>query len=721
MAQFKKVTHSYIDRKICEFWGNMVKNLDEPVRDSDFFSPIANALPHDKVVSLVLAAFEDDELDEMASANERRARLDLNDSADEILNSLWNNKKYTRKARLVAGKIAEIFQRGLSEDNEPDPVEQRVGELQRVLKLSDVEREIMLFAYLKRECNLDYPRHVDNAEKPVFYAMALNISHGEILKAMDASGKLRKYEVLDDDWDFNYRAYSSFLCGTADEAIERHFYRKMEGESLPWDFYGSLATNHGEILKKMLNARKGKLNILLYGAPGTGKTSFARTLAAETGYTPYEIRQGDEEGRNMNSRSRLAGIQICNDQIDSSDSLMVIDEADGLLRGNSSLFAILFGGGGASTEKGIVNSLMDDIKVPTIWISNAPAWQMDESVRRRFDYSVCFEKLNTAQREAIWRNCITKFELGDLIHDNEIPELASKYIVSAGGISMVLENLKRLKPAPEVVQKTIATLMKSHCKLMGADKSDKFLPVREYSLEGLNVKSQIPLAKIEASVRKYADAIESADSDDFPRMNILLHGVPGSGKTEWVKHLGKMLGKRVVVKMGSDILDKYVGGTEKNISQAFAEAEAEGAILFFDEVDSLLQDRRGAHASWEVSQVNELLHDMEESKVILVCATNFLESLDQAVLRRFSFKIEFAPLENSGKKIFFEKVFKSELTADEEKELFSIPNLTPGDFRAVKESLRFVADNATTADRIAALREEVRLKPDTKSSSHVGF
>ena len=423
----------------------------------------------------------------------------------------------------------------------------------------------------------------------------------------------------------------------------------------------------------------------------------------------------------MNSRSRLAGIQICNDQIDSSDSLMVIDEADGLLRGNSSLFAILFGGGGASTEKGIVNSLMDDIKVPTIWISNAPAWQMDESVRRRFDYSVCFEKLNTAQREAIWHNCIAKFELGDLIHDNEIPELASKYIVSAGGISMVLENLKRLNPAPEEVQKTIATLMKSHCKLMGADKSDKFLPVREYSLEGLNVKSQIPLAKIEASVRKYADAIESAENDDFPRMNILLHGVPGSGKTEWVKHLGKMLGKRVVVKMGSDILDKYVGGTEKNISQAFAEAEAEGAILFFDEVDSLLQDRRGAHASWEVSQVNELLHDMEESKVILVCATNFLESLDQAVLRRFSFKIEFAPLENSGKKIFFEKVFKSELTADEEKELFSIPNLTPGDFRAVKESLRFVADDATNADRLTALREEVRLKPDTKSSSHVGF
>jgi hypothetical protein len=39
----------------------------------------------------------------------------------------------------------------------------------------------------------------------------------------------------------------------------------------------------------------------------------------------------------------------------------------------------------------------------------------------------------------------------------------------------------------------------------------------------------------------------------------------------------------------------------------------------------------------------------------------------------------------------------------------------------VKESLRFVADDATNADRLTALREEVRLKPDTKASSRVGF
>ena len=713
--------HNYMNRKICEFWRNMVKNFDEPVRDSDFFAPIANALPHEKVVSLVLSAFEDEELEEAASTRERRMRLDLNDSADDILNSLWNHGKFLRKTRLVADSIADIFMRGCDDDGEADPVEQRILELQRVLKLTDLEREIMLFAYIKRECGFDFPRRVDTADKPIFFAMALDVSHTETANAMKAEGKLRKYDILDEDWDFNSRSFSGFLCGTAKEAIERHFYRKMEGDPLPWAFYGALATSHGDILRKMLAARNGKLNILLYGVPGTGKTSFARTLAAEMGLIPYEIRHGDEEGRNMNSKSRLAGIQICNDQVDPTESLMVIDEADELLRGGMDFFALLFGGGRGSTEKGVVNSILDEMKVPAIWICNAPAKQMDESVRRRFDYSIRFDNLNTSQREAIWRNCVAKFDLGELIKDESIPELASKYIVSAGGIAMVLENLKRMNPSPEDVDKTIAILMKSHCQLMGTRDSGTFLPVREYSLEGLNVKSKIPLEKIEAAIRRYAEAVASAEADDFPRMNILLHGIPGSGKTEWVKHLGKALGKRVIVKMGSDILDKYVGESEKNISRAFAEAEAENAILFFDEVDSLLQDRRQAHAGWEVSQVNELLHDMEESRVILVCATNFLQSLDQAVLRRFNYKIEFGPLEDAGKRIFFEKVFHATLTPEEERDLFSIPNLTPGDFRAVKESFRFAEDDATNADRIAALREEVRLKPDTRSSSRVGF
>ena len=201
----------------------------------------------------------------------------------------------------------------------------------------------------------------------------------------------------------------------------------------------------------MIDASGGKCNILLYGMPGTGKTSFAHSLAKELGRTVYEIRQGDEDGEDMESSSRMMGIQVCNGQEDPAESLMIVDEADELLRGTSCGFSIFgfVGSGGKSTEKGVMNAILDEMKIPAIWISNAPANAMDESVRRRFDYSICFERLTGAQRVAIWRNQVAKHGLESAIPDAKIDEYAAKYETSAGGISTVLENVKRMAPSAE--------------------------------------------------------------------------------------------------------------------------------------------------------------------------------------------------------------------------------------------------------------------------------
>ena len=75
----------------------------------------------------------------------------------------------------------------------------------------------------------------------------------------------------------------------------------------------------------------------------------------------------------------------------------------------------------ATGDKELLNSVPDSIRIPTIWITNTPAKALDESSRRRFDYSIRFDPLNTAQRLAIWRNNVERLNLGHLI-DEAMPD-----------------------------------------------------------------------------------------------------------------------------------------------------------------------------------------------------------------------------------------------------------------------------------------------------------
>ena len=725
MAKFKQVKQNYLFRRLLKYWGNMVKNYDQDCRDNDFFDVVRNCFDHDRAVELIEAAYTPAELEEMRHAKSRAARLDLEETLDDVFFALWNNEDSRNKCRAVLDAAREYMESDGAESGE-DIVARRFAELVRVLKLDELEADILTLAYVRDQTCFSWPSRVENREKPLYYAMALDRSYEEVVKALSAKGTLLKYNLIDEDYDFSRRTLCGYMDGTSDETIERRFYTKSDKKDvLPWEFFGELAAKDGEVLKRMIAASGGKCNILLYGAPGTGKTSFARSLAKELGRMAWEVRQGDDDGRNMKSEARMMGIQVCNMQEDPAESLMIVDEADELLRGSScgvGLFGLFgFDTGGKSTEKGVMNTILDDMRIPAVWISNAPAGAMDESVRRRFDYSIRFERLNNGQRVAIWRNQVAKHGLEALVPEAKIEEYAAKYATSAGGISTVLSNVKRMAPAPEKVDELVATLMKPHCRLMGVKDENDFLPAKDYSLEGLNIKGKVGLDRVVKAARNYLDAGFGAASEDKPRMNILLFGPPGTGKTEFVKYLGRELDRRVVVVKGSDLLSKWVGESEQNIAKAFRRAEAEHAILFFDEVDGLLQDRSNATRSWEITQVNELLQQMENFDGIMVAATNFSRNLDPATMRRFTFKLEFGYLDDAGKKSFFERMFKTTLADGELAELRQLRNLAPGDFRTVRQEQFYLGDTVTNLDRIEALREECAVKKDGEHSAAIGF
>lgn len=723
MSTFKHVPQRFLFTKMVGFWLNMVKNYQGDVHDDDFFKIVRNCFEHDKAIELIEAAYSESEIEEMKRSRARSNRLDLADGLDDVFQAIWNHEDSRDRCRIVLESIGEYMVAECGKSRKSETIEGRFDEIVRVLKLDEVERDVLMLAYVKTETCFEWPCRVEDREKPLYYAMALDRSYSEVLKVMNATGRLRKFSLLDNDWDFNGRVIGGYMDGVNAEAIERRFYRKIDlSDVLPWEYYGDLSRHDGGILKRMLRRSGKKCNILFYGAPGTGKSSFAKSLAKELGLTAFEIKQGDDDGKNMKSEARMMGIQICNEQENAIKSIMVVDEADELLRSSSCGFSFFgFDMGGKSTEKGVMNSILDEMRVPAIWISNAPANTMDESVRRRFDYSVCFEELNNTQRVSIWRNVVGKLHLEKVITEERIQEYACKYATSAGGIATVLENVRRMRPAQRNVDSLVADLMKPHCKLLGVRESSKFLPAKGYSLDGLNIKGKIGLSKIVMAIRHFYDDSFNSSSEDKPRMNLLMFGPPGTGKSEFVKYLGKELDRNVLVMKGSDLISKYVGETEQKIAAAFRRAEDEHAILFFDEIDGLVQSRESARASWEVTQVNELLQQMENFDGVMVAATNFCKNLDPAIMRRFTFKLEFDYLDDAGKRIFFERIFKTSISEGEMRSLNEIQNLTPGDFRTVRQEHFYLGEAQSNEERIAALRAECEMKHDGKSSRPIGF
>ena len=719
MARYKPENDTFRLAEAMRFLLNFLSVHKKRIGDNDVFATPASLTDHaavrawwnKSVPAAVRAKIEKEDFDHDA--------ISFKDPVRELLRCIWCRPALRASLRTFLATLSPTPHKGR------DAFGERFAEYCSLMRFGALERDLLLIGYLIWTDALEWPssRH-DGGRDTRIDALAkyADRSVPEVRAALATDGPLMRSGAFDEDLDFN-GDLCGFFSGMDKEPLASRFFRKDAEKPLPWAFFGRLAERHGKILRRILAAGSGPANVLLHGAPGTGKTSFARTLAKETGRDCYFVAQ-DPDGRRNSSGGkgaaalRFGALRVADERVDPSRSLLVVDEADDMLGAGDAgggIFGALFAmSGGQRGDKGLLNSVLDSLKTPVVWICNASAEGMDKSSRRRFDYAVRFETLTDEQRAAVWRNQIEKAGLGRLFDADMTATFAARWPVSAGGIAGVLRNVKRLRPAKSEVRGLVESLMEPHCKLMGIRPADDRLrPARNYSLDGLSLSSSVPLPRIVAAARAFRaelDAPPSGRGADHPRFNLLLSGPPGTGKTEFVKYLGAELGAKVCVRMGSDLLSCWIGETEKNIAAAFREAEAENAILFLDEVDGLLRSRSMAQRSWEVTQVNELLHRMENFRGILVCATNFSDNLDPATVRRFTFKVAFDYLRDDGKALFFERFFGQTLAERDLAELASIPDLAPGDFRTVRQSMHYLGGVAETSDLLRALREESEAK-----------
>ena len=156
-------------------------------------------------------------------------------------------------------------------------------------------------------------------------------------------------------------------------------------------------------------------------------------------------------------------------------------------------------------------------------------------------------------------------------------------------------------------------------------------------------------------------------------------------------------------KRASDLLSMWVGGSEKAIAAAFAEAQAKGALLLIDEAEALLFERSEARRAFEVSQVNEMLTWMERHPLPFVCTTNLPECLDDAVPRRFTLKLRFMALDAVGGALAFRRILGCAPPGP-------LPEgLTPGDFSVVRRKAELLGEDRPTC-LAAWLAEELAAK-----------
>ena len=717
--------------------------------DSDWFRAVANYLTSEEITMIYDKIIPPEKRRVLSDSMHRRLPELGVDDPDDILYFLSKNLVYRKRlwhlAALCYGRRVEEYEDALgTADRVPSATEKRFGEMQELFSLSEAETRILAVIYLSGSSFIDLGDYdvgkFRSSEKITALAKALGTTETEVSALVADEGNIRKYGLLDEDLALD-RTFMSYLSGISSKPLVERFWTEYKGEVLPWNFHGKLAEKHGTVLQKMIKAKSKDegLSILLYGVAGAGKTSFAHSLAHSLGKKLYFIAQNDDDNRRMSysANFRFGAIAAAQKMLDPSECILVIDECDKMVENTTlggslfQLFGIRASGSRDGKTKGQLNSVIDTNRFTTLWICNSGQEAIDPSSRRRFDYNVLFDCLSADARQHIWSNALKFHNCEGKLSESLIRKLSSQWPVNPGGIAMAVKNAAAVirDDAGADFADEVMVFLKAHCTLMGIAENpeDKLEPAQDYSLDGINIKSGIKLPRLIEVCRRYLEKKDDAEANrDQPRMNLLLFGVPGAGKTEFVKYLAKELDMKLKIKNAGDLLNCYVGVTEQRISQAFAEAEANNEILFIDEGDSLLSAREGAVRSWEVSQVNTLLSEMERFRGIFIVGTNLIQKLDQAALRRFSFRLHFDYLTNEGKEIFFSTYFTQPmglpaLNENEKRKLHSIESMTPSDFRNTRQQFFYLEDSdLSNTEIIEALAAEVVSKNSGQNYTGLG-
>ncbi|MBI3122622.1 MAG: CDC48 family AAA ATPase [candidate division NC10 bacterium] len=430
-----------------------------------------------------------------------------------------------------------------------------------------------------------------------------------------------------------------------------------------------LPLKYPEIFERLgIGAPKG---VLLHGPPGCGKTLIARAVAKETDAHFLAV-SGPEVIHKFYGESEAKLRKIFEEAERHAPSIVFLDEIDAIAPKRETVVG--------EVEKRVVAQLLAHLdglrsrgQVIVIGATNIPN-VLDPALRRpgRFDREIAIRIPDRKGRREILEIHTRGMPLAEEVDLEALAEITHGFVgadLEALCREAAMVALRALLPRIEfdvgaIPYETLMELRITRDHFFEALKEVEPSALREIAVEvpdvrwedvgGLQAVREDLLEAIEWPL-KYAPLFKHAGARS-PK-GILLHGLPGTGKTLLAKAVATESRANFISVKGPQLMSKWVGEAERGVREVFKRAkQAAPSIIFFDEVDALapkrgLGDTSGV-AERVISQLLTELDGIEELRgVVVLAATNRLDMLDPALLRpgRFDLLIQLPLPDEAGR------------------------------------------------------------------------